>query len=196
MKYRSKQVPRRCLTLLVPLILVSSGGASASEPEELRAARETVTIATSLVTPFFGAYYLEGKVRASSSFAVILNTSYLTLENDDWKNRAGTIGAGAEYFFQGDALRRWYVEAIGEVWFASSRHEPSGKAASMGLGYAGIALVGYQFVFDRGPVVDLGAGVVAFHLPSARVDVMGSSVSSGPLTSVYPAAKVNVGWAF
>ena len=82
------------------------------------------------------------------------------------------------------------------MWLSSWRHEPSGEVAPLGLGYAGIALVGYQFVFDRGPVVDLGAGVVAFHLPSAHVDAGGGSVSSEALTSVYPAAKVNVGWAF
>ena len=155
-----------------------------------------MTLATSLVTPFFGAYYLEGKVRASSSFALVLNASYLTLEHDDWKTRAGTVGVGAEYFFQGDALRRWYVEAIGEVWFESRRHEPSGGVAPVGVGYAGIALVGYQFVFDRGPVIDLGAGVVGFHLPRAHVEAGGASVSSEALTKVYPAAKVNVGWAF
>jgi hypothetical protein len=151
---------------------------------------------TSLVTPFFGAYYLEGKARASRSFAVVLNASYLTLEDHDWTHRAGTLGAGADYFFQGDALRRWYVEAIAEVWLSSSRYAPSGNVAPMGLGTAGIALVGYQFVFSRGPVVDLGAGVVAFHLPSAHVESTGGSVASEPLSRIYPAAKVDVGWAF
>lgn len=192
---RQRAVPRS-LALLVPLILAGSGTAAASEPTTSRVPRETVTIATSLVTPFFGAYYLEGKVRASNSFAVILNTSYLTLENDDWKNRAGTFGAGAEYFFQGDAFRRWYIEAIAEIWFSSGRHEPSGEVAPLGLGYAGIALAGYQFVFNRGLVLDLGVGVVAFHLPSVHVEVAGGPVSSGSLTKIYPAAKVNVGWAF
>ena len=199
MKRRAKRLPARCLALLALLIvvdLVDPEAASASEPKQSGAARKTVTLATSLVTPFFSAYYLEGKVAASRSVAVVLNTSYLTLENDDWKDRAGTIGAGVDYFFQGDALRRWYVEAIGEVWFSSWRHEPSGGVAPLGLGYAGIALVGYQFVFDRGPVVDLGAGVVAFHLPSARVEVDGDYFSSEALTKLYPAAKINVGWAF
>jgi len=198
MKRRAKRLPARCLALLALLIvvdLVDPETASASEPKESGAAR-TVTLATSLVTPFFSAYYLEGKVVASSSVAVVLNTSYLTLENDDWKDRAATIGAGVDYFFQGHAPRRWYVEAIGEVWFSSWRHEPSGGVAPLALGYAGIALVGYQFVFDRGPVVDLGAGVVAFHQPSARVEVDGASFSSEALTKLYPAAKVNVGWAF
>jgi hypothetical protein len=196
MKQRSMRIPTRCLAWFVPLILVGPGTAAAAEPQDAPAARKTATIATSLVTPFFGAYYLEGKLRASSSFAAVLNTSYLTLENGDWQNRAGTVGAGVEYFFQGDALRRWYVEAIGEVWLSSWRHEPSGGVAPFGLAYAGIALVGYQFVFARGPVVDVGAGLVAFHLPSAHVEVAGGSVTSEPLTKLYPAAKVNVGWAF
>ncbi|HEY0714993.1 MAG TPA: hypothetical protein VGF45_20095 [Polyangia bacterium] len=179
--------------------LVTSVEASAAETSDVHAARETVTICTSLITPFFGAYYLEGKFRASDSFAAIVNTSFLTLENDDWKNRAGTVGAGLEYFFQGDAFRRWYVEAIGEVWLSSWRHEPSGEVAPVGLGYAGIALVGYQFVFKGGAVIDLGAGVVGFHLPSVSVDDRRDGlgmISSKALTKIYPAAKVNVGWAF
>jgi hypothetical protein len=192
----STRPPTHHFALLLPLVVVGSGMASASEPKDPTQARQTMSVATSLVTPFFGAYYLEGKLRASSSFAAVLNTSYLTLEKHDWKNRAGTVGVGAEYFFQGDALRGWYVEAIGEVWLSSWRHEPSGQVAPIGPGYAAIALGGYQFVFDRGPVIDLGVGVVAFHLPGAHVDGMGSGVSSEPLTRVYPAAKVNVGWAF
>jgi len=44
--------------------------------------------------------------------------------------------------------------------------------------------------------LDLGAGVVAFHVPRAEVDVDGSAVASETLTRIYPAAKVNVGWAF
>ena len=186
----------RQLAWLLPLLLGVSGRASASEAQEPPPPGRTVSVSTSLITPFFGAYYLEGKFRASRSFAVVLNTSYLTLKNHDWKNRAGTVGVGAEYFFQGDALHGWYVEAIGEVWLTSWRHEPSGQVEPLGLGTAGIALGGYQFVFDRGPVIDLGAGVVAFHLPGAHVDAAGGPVSSAPFTRVYPAAKINVGWAF
>jgi hypothetical protein len=196
MKRRSKQVPTRCLALLVPLVLLDRGAASAAEPEGSRAGREAVSVTTSLVTPFFGAYYLETKVRASNAFGVLLNTSYLSLENGDWKSKAGTVGAGVDYYFQGDALRRWYVEAIGELWFSSWRHEPSGEVAPIVLGYAGLALVGYQFVFDLGPVLDLGAGVVAFHSPSAHVELAGASVSSEAFTRLYPAVKLNVGWAF
>lgn len=182
--------------LLGLVVLAGAGAASAAGPEGTGAARPALSLATSLITPFFGAYYLEGKLRASSSFAVVLNTSYLTLANGDWKNRAGTLGAGAEYFFGGDALHGWYVEAIGELWLSSWRHEPSGQVAPVGLGSAGIALAGYQWTFDRGPVIDLGAGVVAFHLPGAHVASGDGPASSEPLTRVYPAAKVNVGWAF
>jgi hypothetical protein len=182
------------LVLVVLVLVLVPHQASASEPAEPRTTRETVTLVTSLVTPFFGAYYLEGKIRASSSVALAVNASYLTLEHDAWKTKAGTVGAGVAYFFQGDALRRWYVEAIGEIWVASRRHEPSGGIAPLGVGYAAIALVGYQFVFEAGPVVDLGAGVVAFHLPSAHVEAAGAS--SEALTKIYPAAKVDVGWAF
>jgi hypothetical protein len=156
-----------------------------------------VTIATSLVTPFFGAYYLEGKVRTSSTIALVFNASYLVLDNDDdWRTKSGTAGAGVEYFFQGDALRGFYLEAIAELWLSWQRHEPSGEVAPVELGYAGLAHAGYHFVWDAGPALDLGAGVVAFHLPSARVEVDGAPVTSEALTKIYPAAKVNVGWAF
>jgi len=49
---------------------------------------------------------------------------------------------------------------------------------------------------ELGPVLDLGAGVVAIHLPSASVATGAGDISSDPFTRVYPAAKVNVGWAF
>lgn len=170
--------------------------AAAAEPPPKAPAGETFVLATSLITPFFGAYYLEGKVRVSDSFAVVANTSYLTLASDGWKNRAGTVGVGAEYFFRGNALRGWYAELIGEVWFSSWRHDQSGTVAPVSLGTAGIALVGYQFVFGPGLAVDLGAGVVGVHLPAAHADGAGARLSSPPFTRVYPAAKINVGWAF
>jgi hypothetical protein len=196
MTRRSKRLSARDLALVGSLILAWARTASASEAGESRAARETMSISTSVVTPLFDAYYLETKVRASGSFAAIFNASYLTLENHDWTDRAGTVGAGVDYFFQGDALHRWYVEGIGEIWFSSWRHGSSGEVAPVGLGYAGIALVGYQFVFHHGPVIDLGAGAVAFHLPSVHVENASGSVSSESLTKLYPAAKVDVGWAF
>ncbi|HEX6277478.1 MAG TPA: hypothetical protein VFZ53_30755 [Polyangiaceae bacterium] len=192
----SDQAPIARIALFFTVLLLGTPTAWA-EPEESRAGRETVTLATSLITPFFGAIYFEGKLRASNTVAVVLNTSYLVMENDDdWKAKSGTLGLGANYYFQGDALRRWYVEAVAEVWVTSQRHEPSGEVAPVGLGYAAIALLGYEFVWDSGPVLDLGAGVVAFHLPSAEVEVDGSAIASEALTRVYPAAKVNVGWAF
>jgi len=193
----SKRLSTRCLAILVTLMFAPSGTASAVESTTSTvAAQDTATVATSLITPFFSAYYLEGKLRASRSVALVLNASYLTLENDGWKARSGTFGVGGDYFFQGDALRRWYVEVIGEAWVSSQRHEGSGAVAPVGLAYAGVALVGYQFVFDRGPVIDVGAGFVAFHLPSAHVDTAGGSFSSQALARLYPAAKINVGWAF
>jgi hypothetical protein len=176
-----------------PLLIATIANA---EPEQPSPERKTVAIVTSAVTPIFGAYYLEGEMRASSSFAVLVNTSYLSLETDDWKMRAGTVGAGVDYFFGGDALRGWYAEAIGEVWFSSWRHEPSRNVAPVGLGYAAVAIVGYQFLCNYGPVLDLGAGATAFYVPRGRLSVAGTPHSSSPITRVYPAAKVDLGWAF
>jgi hypothetical protein len=79
---------------------------------------------------------------------------------------------------------------------SSWRHAPSGGVAPIVLGSTGIAIVGYKFVWDRGPVIDVGAGLVALHFPSAHVDLAGGAVSSEPFTRLYPAVKLNVGWAF
>jgi hypothetical protein len=196
MKHLATLAPTRLLAFFVLLLLPAPRAIAADARDESLSGRKVATVTTSLITPFFDAYYLEGKIRASKNFAVAINASALSIEKGDWTTRAGTVGAGVDYFFQGDALRRWYVEAIGELWLASPRHGPSGSIAPFGMGYAGIALIGYQFVFDLGLVVDLGMGAVAFHLPAAAAETAGGSVSAQATTSVYPAAKLNVGWAF
>jgi hypothetical protein len=198
MSYLAALVARSCLTLsIVAVLLARPLPVFGAEPgTEAPVRPRTATIATSLVTPFFDAYYLEGKIRAPGGFAAVVNTSYLSISRGDWTTRAGTIGVGADYFFQGEALRRWYVEAIAELWLVSPRHAPSGAVAGFAPGYAGVALVGYQLVFDRGPMIDVGIGVVAFHLPGATVETASGSVSSQATTTVYPAGKLNVGWAF
>ena len=73
---------------------------------------------------------------------------------------------------------------------------PRTQVAPIVIGYAAVAIVGYQFVCDFGPVLDIGAGATAFHVPRAQVPVAGAPVSSDVLTKIYPAAKVNLGWAF
>jgi len=196
MKHRSTRISTKCLFGFSALVLLYAKGANAAENEEGRARREAVTVTASLITPIFGAYYLEAKVRASNAFDLLINVSYLSLENDDWKTKTGTVGAGASYHFQGDTLRRWYVEANSELMFSSWRHEPSGEVSSIVLGYSGTALVGYRFVWEIGPVLDLGAGVVAIHFPIASVATGGGPVSLEAFTRTYPAVKVNVGWAF
>ena len=179
----------------LPLLVVTAPLSAAEAPEDPREPRKTLAIVTSAVTPFFGAYYLAGEIRASRFVGATLNTSYLSLESGEWDVRAGTLGAGAEYYFAGNALRGWYAEAIGEIWFCSWRHGPSGRIAPLELGYAGIAIFGYQFVLDAGPVIDLGAGATAFHVAGAHI-AGNPPLSSEAITRVYPAAKVDLGWAF
>lgn len=195
MRRKPRLVIRGYLAALPPLLLVL-GPAPASGAESPNPGRETVALVTSVVTPIFGAYLLQGEIRASRSFAVIVNASYLGIEKDDWKLRAGTVGAGVDYYFGGDGLRGWHAEAIGEAWLASWRHEPSSEVAPMRVGYAAVALFGYQFVCDLGPVLDIGAGAVAFHVPSTELRLANAPVSSGALDKVYPAVKVDLGWAF
>jgi hypothetical protein len=191
-----QRFPRQSSALIVSLVALATKPAFAAEGENSDADRETFAITTSLVTPFFGAYLLEGKVRASSAVGIILSASYLSLDDDDWKVRAGTVGAGLDYYFGNDALRGWYVEGVVEAWLTSWRHGPSQQVAPVGVGYAAVALVGYEFVWELGPVLDLGVGATAFHVPSARVTVDRTELASEAITRVYPAVKVAVGWAF
>jgi hypothetical protein len=170
--------------------------AAAAEPTVPLEPPKNVTIQTDLITPFFGAYLLEANVRVSSHFSVLINTSYLGLKDHDWRARAGTLGAGLTYYFQGQAPRRWYVEAVGEVSLASFRYEPSGEVAPAVFGYNGVAVAGYRFIWDAGPVLDLAAGVVVLHFPSAHVSTPSGELASEAITNVYPAAKASVGWAF
>lgn len=195
MNERCMRVGARSVALLGALLL-SAGSALAADAEAPAAAPESVSVTASLVTPFFGAYEAEAKIRASESFALLVNSSYLTLEHDDWETKTGTVGAGLNYYFARSALRGWYVDAVAELMFSSWRHEPSSEVAPLVLGYTGIAGVGYQFVCDAGPVLDLAAGVVALHFPSAHIEQADGTLSSGAFTNVYPAVKVNVGWAF
>lgn len=177
-------------------LVLNAESALAADAEAPPPASESVSVTASLVTPFFGAYEAEAKIRMSDSFALLVNTSYLALEHDDWETKTGTVGAGLNYFFARRALRGWYVDAVAELMFSSWRHEPSSEVAPIVLGYTGIAGVGYQFVCDAGPVLDLAAGVVALHFPSAHIEQADGTLSSGAFTNVYPAVKVNVGWAF
>jgi len=199
MSHGSRRSLLGCLPLppaLVLFVVFAPFAALAAGPERARGSRETLTIQTDLVTPFFGAYLLEANVRVSNHFALLFNTSYLTLDNESWESDTGTLGLGLSYYFQGDALRRWYVQAIGEVMLSSWRHEPSGAVAPVTLGVTGVAIAGYRFICSAGPVLDLGAGAVVLHSPSARAEAGDEVVASQALTRVYPAAKLSVGWAF
>jgi hypothetical protein len=69
--------------------------------------------------------------------------------------------------------------------------------AGFGRAALAIALIGYRYVFPFGLLLDAGAGGVAIHFPSARVALAdGGFAASQAFTNVYPAVKLNVGWAF
>ncbi len=190
------RAPHVRAAVLVALTLAGAQPALAEVAEEAPLPPKAVTLQTDLITPLFSAYYLEANVRLSDHFGLLVNTSYLSLDNDSWKARTGTLGAGLSYYFEGEALRRWYVEAVGEVSLSSWRHEPSGEVAPVGLGSTGIAVAGYRFIGDCGAVLDLAAGVVVLHLPGTHVTTDDGVISASALTNVYPAAKASVGWAF
>lgn len=165
-------------------------------PAEMEAPRESLSLATSLVTPIFGAYYLEANIRLADHWGLLVNASSLVLDNAEWNTHTGTVGAGVTYNWKGRGLRGWYTEVVGEIMFSSWEHEPSGREAPIVLGYTGIVATGYRFIWDAGPMLDVGAGFVALHFPSAKVAIDGETVASRPMTKYYPAVKAAVGWAF
>src|SRR6188768_1608511 len=160
----------------------SATSAAAEAPPEHR-----VALTTNLVTPFFGAYLLEGTARLSGSWGLLASASYLSLENPKdqaWRTYAGTIAAGLDYYLPLGAPRRAYLEAVGEMVFSSWHHQPSGQVAPLVIGSTAIALVGYRYIWPRGPVLDVGVGVVAIHFPGARVELAnGASTSSAAFTN-------------
>ena len=160
------QISRKCITGVILALgphtgIASAATASATTASATSAAAEAppehrVALTTNLVTPFFGAYLLEGTARLSGSWGLLASASYLSLEN-----------------------------------------QPSGQVAPLVIGSTAIALVGYRYIWPRGPVLDVGVGVVAIHFPGARVELAnGGSASSAAFTNVYPALKLNLGWAF
>lgn len=178
---------------LIPLWLVSKPAAAESNAP---AVRKVVTVTTNLLSPFFGAYYLDATLRASSRLGVLMNASYFSIDNGDWSTHSGTLGAGLSYYLQGDALRRWYLEANSEFMLSRWRHSPSGNSASLVPGFTVGSVIGYRFVWELGPVVDLAAGAVLMHFPSASVETESGPASFAAFTRLYPAIKLNVGWAF
>jgi hypothetical protein len=181
-----------CITSFVLLASKSASAESAKKPTDGKA----VTVTTNLLAPLFRAYYLDANLRASQKLGVLLNASYFSIENGVWSTRSGTLGAGFSYYFQGDALRRWYVEASSEFMLSRWRHDPSGSTAPLVPGFTLGSVVGYRFVWELGPVLDLAAGAVLLHFPSARAETETGPVSSDAFTRLYPAIKANVGWAF
>jgi len=183
------------LALVLPTCAAVASPAGAGSPAQHR-----VALTTSLVTPFFRAYVLEATLRVSSAFGLLASGSYLSLQNPKqhaWETHAATVAAGLDYYLPLGAPRRVYLEAVEELVFASWHHRPSGQVAPLGIGNTLIALVGYRYIWPSGPVLDVGAGAVAIHFPRARVELAdGGSASSVAFTNVYPAIKLNVGWAF
>jgi hypothetical protein len=191
----SLRISARWSLCVVPLLPLLAPRQAAAEPAP-RAEGKSVTVTTNVLSPFFGAWYLAANVRASKSVGVLFNASYFSVENDHWKTHTGTLGAGLSYYFQGEALRRWYVEGFSELMLSRWRHEPSGNTAAPVAGFTVGSVVGHRWVWELGPVLDLAAGAVMLHFPSARVETDAGTLSSKAFTRLYPAVKVDVGWAF
>lgn len=166
-------------------------------PAREQSPRESVTITTNVIAPLFGVYYLEGNVRLSSRFGLVLNANHFPLDSGRLRTRANALGAGLSYYFEGNALRGWYVEAIGEAVFATWRaRSDSSETSPVVVGSSFSAVGGYRFICDLGPVLDVGLGVARIHIPSAAVQVDGQRAASGSVTRFYPAVTLDIGWAF
>jgi hypothetical protein len=199
------RLPRRDLPSwlpgLVALVLAAKSAlaqpAAVVERAKPSSQRETVIFTTNLLSPFFGAYTLDASVRASNHWAVFVNSSYFSLENGDWKTHSGSIGAGVQYYFQGEAMRRWYAEGFTELLLSRWRHEPSGSTASSVVpGVSLGSVLGYRWLWEPGLVLDLAGGAVLMHFPSAHADTDAGAIASEAFWRLYPAVKLNLGWAF
>ena len=147
---------RRCLrriskpwAVLVIAVAVQPRTAAAESTSGRKAA-----LTTSLVTPFFGAYLLEGTLRVSTPLGLLANCSYLSIDNpndDAWHAYAGTVGAGLDYYVPLGLPRHVYLEAVGEAVFASWHHQPSGRVAPIVVGYTAIGIAGYRYIGEADP---------------------------------------------
>lgn len=193
-----RRSPRIALGALLSIALVQEprNAMAAEPPPPAPPAPKALTLSANLLSPFFGAYYFASNLRASSRLGILLNASYFSLENGDWKTHSGTLGAGLSYYLDDTALRGWYLEGFSEFMLSRWRHEPSGSRASVVPGFTLGAVVGYRWIWELGPVVDLGAGAVMLHFPSAHVDTDTGPLASPALTRLYPAIKLDAGWAF
>jgi hypothetical protein len=202
---RLRRISRSFGIWALPLALMPPKAATAqpaaaeppsSQPAKRPADLKTAVITTNLLSPWFGAYTLDASFRVANHWAVFVNSSYFSLENADWKARSGSLGAGLQYYFQGSALRRWYVEGFSELLLSSWRFEPSGNTADLVPGVSWGSVFGYRWVWQPGLVFDLAAGALWMHFPSAHVETDAGGVSSAAFTRLYPAVKLNLGWAF
>jgi len=189
---------RRSALLFVATALLSLRASPAhAETAREQSPKKSLTLTTNVIAPFFGVYYVEANVVLSKRFSLLANTSYFPLHSGAWRARAVAAGMGLNYNFQDTAPRGWHVEAIAEAIFASWNHEANPDETSpIVVGSSFSALGGYRFVWDAGPVLDLGLGLALVHIPSGTAEVAGEPAASGSVTRLYPGPKLNVGWAF
>jgi len=190
----------RCHSGLTPLIaatIMFRALPANGEPPREQAPREVITVTTNVVAPFFDVFPIEANLRLTNHFVLVLNGSHFSLSTGDWSSRINAAGLGVSYHFQASAPRRWYVEAIAELLLASWRNgEDPSDPAPLVMGSSLSALGGYRFIWETGPVLDLGLGIARVHVPSATAETESGPASSGQVTRYYPAPKVNLGWAF
>lgn len=179
----------------VALILLRVAPARSATPPS-QSPNESLTLTANIIAPLFGVYYAEGNIRFSRRIGMVVNVNHFSLESAEWTATATALGAGLSYYWQGEALRQWYIESVIEILLAEWRYDGSSNGtSSLLLGTSGSIIAGYRFICDFGLVVDLGVGLTVIHIPSSTAEANGERISPHPLTRLYPAAKVNAGWA-
>src|SRR5687768_11775506 len=103
----------RCPPAFVAALTVLLGALpSPAETAREQAHRESLTVTTNVLSPFFGVFYAEANVPLSGRFSLITNVNHFPLHAGAWRARTTAAGLGVNYNFEGSAPRGWHVEAI------------------------------------------------------------------------------------
>jgi hypothetical protein len=133
----------------------------------------------------------------SEKSSIVLLPSFGMLKSGGFKY--SDYGLGAEYriYFTGSAPRGTYVAPGASALFGTAKVDYSdGSSASKTdiSGFSGKAVIGHQWVWNSGFVLDLNGGIqyVSFNFKDKTGDFAGQSALSG----ILPALSASIGYNF
>ncbi|MFC2092232.1 DUF3575 domain-containing protein, partial [Elusimicrobiota bacterium] len=157
-----------------------------------------------------GLFNVEVNFAIQPNLSVPVRASYFSLESGDDEFTMTGIGAGARYYFKGEAVNGWYVggllnynlikldvTTVDIVGF--SLVEYTGSATSSAVGYG--ALIGYQSIWDSGFTFDTGVGVQMINIAEIDLDVesdlgLEQEYTSDSFSGTVPIIQLSIGYAF